>query len=98
MHTARIASASRGVSHPCNEAERNGKGVAQRRSTQAKHGRLGKELVGARGGARRESEELLRNAIQRLPFIFRDTLELQHARESIRAVRSQRNSASQYQR
>lgn len=31
--------------------------------------------------ARRESEELLRNAIQRLPFIFRDSLELQHARE-----------------
>jgi RNA polymerase sigma-70 factor (ECF subfamily) len=31
--------------------------------------------------ARRESEELLRNAIQRLPCIFRDAVELQHAQE-----------------
>jgi RNA polymerase sigma-70 factor (ECF subfamily) len=31
--------------------------------------------------ARRESEGLLRNAIQRLPCIFRDALELQHSRE-----------------
>jgi RNA polymerase sigma-70 factor (ECF subfamily) len=31
--------------------------------------------------ARRESEELLRNAIQRLPCIFRDALELQRSRE-----------------
>ena len=31
--------------------------------------------------ARRECEELLRNAIQRLPCIFRDALELHHSRE-----------------
>lgn len=31
--------------------------------------------------ARRESEELLRNAIQHLPCILRDALELQHSRE-----------------
>jgi RNA polymerase sigma-70 factor (ECF subfamily) len=31
--------------------------------------------------ARRESEEMLRNAIQRLPCILRDALELQHSRE-----------------
>ena len=31
--------------------------------------------------ARQESEELLRNAIQRLPGIFRDVVELQHVRE-----------------
>jgi RNA polymerase sigma-70 factor, ECF subfamily len=31
--------------------------------------------------AGRESKELLRNAIERLPFIFRDALELQHARD-----------------
>lgn len=31
--------------------------------------------------ARRQSEELLRNAIQRLPSIFRDAVELQHAQD-----------------
>ena len=31
--------------------------------------------------ARRQSEELLRNAIQRLPCIFRDAVELQHAQD-----------------
>ena len=31
--------------------------------------------------ARRESEELLRNAIQRLPCVFRDAVELRHSQE-----------------
>jgi RNA polymerase sigma-70 factor (ECF subfamily) len=31
--------------------------------------------------ARRENEELLRNAVQRLPCIFRDVVELQHSRK-----------------
>ncbi|HTD55893.1 MAG TPA: sigma-70 family RNA polymerase sigma factor [Silvibacterium sp.] len=33
------------------------------------------------GYARRETEQLLRNAVRRLPPAFRDALELQHARE-----------------
>jgi hypothetical protein len=35
--------------HPCNAAQRNGKGGAQRRSAQAQRGRLGTRLVGREG-------------------------------------------------
>jgi hypothetical protein len=59
-----------GSPHPCNEAERNGKGVAQRRSAQAKRGRLGKRLVGARGGAP-ERTEYLRYKTDQRPALHR---------------------------
>ena len=46
-----VATASRGVSPPLQrERSGSGKGVAQRRSAQAKRGRLGRRLAGARGG------------------------------------------------
>ena len=37
----------------------SGKGEAQRRSAQAKRGRLGKPLAGARGGAPEQTGEML---------------------------------------
>src|SRR5580704_4868838 len=47
-----VASARGGVSPPLKRSDsESGKGEAQRRSAQAKRGRLGKPLAGARGGA-----------------------------------------------
>src|ERR1700692_305299 len=46
-----VASARGGVSPPLKRSDsESGKGAAQRRSAQAKRGRLGKPLAGARGG------------------------------------------------
>jgi hypothetical protein len=63
---AGVASARGGVSPPLKRSDsESGEGAAQRRSAQAKRGRLGKPLAGARGGAPERTSHLRYKTDQR---------------------------------